>query len=108
MFIAIFNISINAIKFEDITVTFQPRYPRRPIIIITELVQPIKGIITHLTFLNIIHNVKIIKTKTPKPKTIISFLINVIMSSAIIGIPPKWILAFSPYLLITSLISFIF
>ena len=68
MFIAIFNISINAIKFEDITVTFQPRYPRRPIIIITELVQPIKGIITHLIFLNIIHNVKIIKTKTPKPK----------------------------------------
>ena len=32
-----------------------------------------------------------INKKTPAPKTIISFFINVIMSSAIIGIPPRCI-----------------
>ena len=36
MFIAIVKISIKAIKFDDITVTFQPNKPRRPIIIITD------------------------------------------------------------------------
>ena len=34
MFIAIFKISINAIKFDEITVTFHPKNPNKPIIII--------------------------------------------------------------------------
>ena len=36
MFMAMVNMSINAIKFEEITVTFHPRIPSKPIIITTE------------------------------------------------------------------------
>ena len=43
MFIAIVKISIKAIKFEDITVTFQPTNPKRPIIIKTEKKQLKRG-----------------------------------------------------------------
>ena len=60
--------SIRAIKFEEITVTFHPIKPSKPIIIITDVEQPSKGIITHLTFLKMNQSVKIIKTKTPNPK----------------------------------------
>jgi hypothetical protein len=74
MFIAIVRISIKAIKLEDITVTFQPYIPNKPIIIDTEKNQLKRGIRTHMNFLNTNHKVKIIKTKTPAPKTIISFL----------------------------------
>ena len=84
-----FSISISAIKFDEITVTFQPRKPKRPVIIITEVAQPSKGIITHLIFLKINHKVKIMKRNTPHPNTVISFLIKVIISSAIIGTPPR-------------------
>ena len=45
--------SINAIKFEEITVTFHPIKPRSPIIKITEVTHPNNGIITHLKFLKI-------------------------------------------------------
>ena len=89
MFIAIVRISIIAIKFDEITVTFQPIKPRRPIIIITEKKQLLIGTIIQISFLNTNQRVKIIKPKTPRPNTTISFLIKVIMSSAIIGIPPK-------------------
>ena len=43
-------------------------------------------------FLKTNHKVAIINNKTPMPKIKISFLINDIISSAIIGIPPKYIL----------------
>ena len=72
-------------KFEEITVTFQPNIPKRPIITITEVAQPIKGIITHLKFLKINHSVKIIKKNTPTPKTIMSFL--AISTKDIISLP---------------------
>ena len=75
IFIAILSISIKAIKFDEITVTFQPIKPNKPIIKITEVAQPSKGIITHFRFLKINHKVKIIKMNTPIPKTIISLLI---------------------------------
>ena len=107
IFIAILSISIRAIKFEEITVTFHPINPKDPIMIITEVAQPINGIKTHLRFLKINQRVKIINKKTPIPKTIISLLMKLIISSAIIGIPPRWILAFSPYFF-TPLISEIF
>ena len=89
MFIAIVRISIIAIKFEDITVTFHPTKPRNPIIIITEKKQLLIGIIIQINFLNTNQSVAIIKINTPRPNTMISFFINVIISSAIMGIPPK-------------------
>ena len=70
-----FRISIKAIKFDEITVTFHPINPNKPIIMITDVAQPNKGIATHLKFLKIIQRVKMIKIKTPIPKTIISLLI---------------------------------
>ena len=48
-----FNISIKAIKFDEITVTFHPITPSKPIIKITEVVHPSNGIITHLKFLKL-------------------------------------------------------
>jgi agmatine/peptidylarginine deiminase len=89
MFIAMVNISINAIKFEEITVTFHPRIPSRPIIITTENRQLLIGTIIQINFLKTNHKVAIINYKTPKPKTTISLLMKVIISSAIIGIPPR-------------------
>ena len=67
MFMAIVRISIKAIKFEDITVTFQPINPNKPIIIITEVAHPNKGMTTHLIFLKMNQRVKTIKIKTPIP-----------------------------------------
>ena len=89
MFIAIVRISIKAIKFEDITVTFQPTNPKRPTIIKTEKKQLRSGIKTHNKLLKTNQSVQTIKINTPAPNTIISLFIYVIMSSAIIGIPPK-------------------
>ena len=84
-----FSISIKAIKFDEMTVTFQPIRPKRPIMIITDVKQPNNGITTHLTFLKINHSVTIMKINTPIPKTIISLFMKLIMSSAIIGMPPR-------------------
>ena len=84
-----------AIKFEDMTVTFQFMRPKNPIIIITAKKQLEIGMVIQRTFLKTNHKVIIIKAKTPIPNTIISFLINVIISSAIIGIPPKCIFPIS-------------
>ena len=75
MFIAMFNISIKAIKFDEITVTFHPIKPNKPIIMMTEDAQPSNGITTHFKFLKINQSVITIKMKTPNPKTIISLLI---------------------------------
>ena len=86
---AIVNMSINAMKFEEITVTFQPRIPSKPIIITTENKQLLIGTMIQINFLKTNHKVAIMNKRTAKPKTIISLLINVIMSSAIIGIPPR-------------------
>ena len=78
-----------AIKFDDITVTFHPKRPRSPVIITTEKKQLLIGTIIHINLLNTYQRVATINKNTPSPKTIISFFIKVIMSSAIIGIPPK-------------------
>ena len=86
---AIVNMSINAIKFEEITVTFQPRIPSKPIIITTENKQLLIGTIIQIIFLKTNHKVVTMNKRTPKPKTTISLLMKVIMSSAIIGSPPK-------------------
>ena len=72
IFIAIFSISIKAIKFEEITVTFQPSKPKTPTIVATEKAQPSSGITTNLIFLKISHRVIMINKNTPTPKTTIS------------------------------------
>ena len=72
---AIVNINISAMKFDDITVTFHPRIPSRPVITMTENKQHEIGTTIQTNFLNTYHNVPIIKIKTPKPKITISFLI---------------------------------
>ena len=86
---AIVNMSISAIKFEEITVTFHPRIPSKPIIITTENKQLLIGTMIQINFLKTNHKVAIMNKRTPKPKTMMSLLINVIMSSVIIGIPPR-------------------
>ena len=93
MFMEIVKISISAIKLEEITVTFHCKAPKKPTIINMEEKQLINGKATHFKFLNTIHKINIINAKTPNPKMIISFLIKVIMSSAIIGIPLSLIVA---------------
>ena len=89
MFIAIVKISIRAMKFEDITVTFHPTNPSKPTIMQTEKKQLNSGINTHVKLLKTNQSVQTIKRNTPAPNTIMSFLINDIMSSAIIGMPPR-------------------
>ena len=89
MFIAIVRINISAMKLDEITVTFQPSKPSSPVIINTEKKQLLIGIIIQIIFLKINHSVPIINNKTPIPKTVISFFIKEIISSAIIGIPPR-------------------
>ena len=56
---------------------------------ITALKQLSNGIIIHIKLLKTNQRVNIINKNTPTPNTTISFLINDIMSSAIIGTPPK-------------------
>ena len=89
------KISIKAIKFEEITVTFQPSKPSNPIIITTEKKQLLMGMMIQINFLKTNQRVAIMNAKTPNPKITISLLINVIISSAIIGIPPRYIFPIS-------------
>ena len=56
-------------KFDEMTVTFQPKRPRRPVIIKTEKKQLLIGIIIHINFLKINQRVVMINKSTPKPKT---------------------------------------
>ena len=64
IFIAIVKINISAIKFDEITVTFHPSKPRRPIIITTEKKQLLIGTIIQISFLNTNQSVAIINKKT--------------------------------------------
>ena len=89
IFIAIVRINIKAMKFDEITVTFHPNNPNNPIIIITEKKQLLIGTIIQINLRNTNQRVAIINSRTPIPKTMISLLMNVIISSAIIGIPPR-------------------
>ena len=70
----------------------------------------VRGVIAQYSLTSLLseERVKIMNMKTPIPKTIISFFIKLIISFAIIGIPPRCIFAFTPYLEITSLISDMF
>ena len=83
------KINIKAMKLDEITVTFQPSNPSNPLMITTAKKQLLSGTIIQSNFLNTNQRVATINKKTPVPNTVISFLINDIMSSAIIGIPPR-------------------
>ena len=63
--------------------------------IITEKKQLLIGTIIQIILLKTNHKVAIINIRTPRPNTIMSLLINDIISSAIMGIPPKCILPIS-------------
>ena len=73
---AIVKISIRAIKFEDITVTFHPTKPKSPIIIITEKKQLLIGTKIQINFLKTNQSVAIIKINTPSPNTMISLFLE--------------------------------
>ena len=68
IFIAIVKINIKAIKFDEITVTFQFSKPNIPVIMVTEKKQLLIGTIIQINFLKTNHKVKTIKIKTPNPK----------------------------------------
>ena len=57
------KININAIKFDEITVTFHPNKPNIPIMIITEKKQLLIGTIIQINFLKTNHKVAIINKK---------------------------------------------
>ena len=63
---AIVKININAIKFEDMTVTFHPIKPSRPVIINTEKKQLLKGTMIQINFLNKTYEVVYLGNKVTK------------------------------------------
>ena len=63
-------------KFDEITVTFHPNNPSKPVMIITEKKQLLIGTIIQISFLNTTNNVATINKKTHKQKTKITILIN--------------------------------
>ena len=76
-------------KLLEMTVTRQLNKPSTPIITATVKVQQPSAMTTQRTRRKINSNVTTKKTNTPKPKVYMSFSTYVIMSSAIIGTPPK-------------------
>ena len=83
------RMSIREMKLDDITVTGQPMRPSNPIMITTANTQLHRGSRTKRACLKMIDNMITRKANTPAPNTTRSFLMNVIMSSAIMGIPPR-------------------
>ncbi len=105
MVIAMVMMSCNEIKLDDITVTSQLNSPNMPIMEITENAQQIMGNKIQRIFLKIIPNIMMSKNNTPTPKTLRSFLIKLIKSSAIMLTPPRKRSASSRYLSIMSRIE---
>ncbi len=70
-------------KFEDITVTFQPNNPSKPTIIRTEKKQLKRGMNTHNKLLKTNQSVKTIKINTPAPNTIMSFFIYLLWDQVV-------------------------
>ena len=82
-------ISIRAKKFDEIMVIFQPIKPRNPIIRRPENRQFTSGKIIQRSSRKSIVKTITKKRKTPKPKTIRSLLMKPIISSTIMGNPPR-------------------
>ena len=101
------KIKINIIKFDEITVTFQFIKDTVPIITINEAKQLDIHASIHSGFLKTMKRTAKIKTRAPNPKTNISFLTYVIVSSAIIDTPPRCISRLFSKVFIIFLISLI-
>ena len=76
-------------KLEETTVTLQSINPRKPITKRATKPLEARGIMTHLIFLKITPRVTINIIKTPKAKYCRSLLMKLIMSEAIMAVPPK-------------------
>ena len=85
------RINMSEIKLDDMTVTFQSRYPSSPIMNNTAYMQLTIGAATQMNFLKIMTKVMRMNSRTPNPKLMRSFFMKVIISSVIIGIPPNLI-----------------
>ena len=83
------RMSIREMKLDEITVTGQPVSPSRPIMTTTANTQLHRGSSTNRTWRKMIDSMITRKAITPAPNTTRSFLMNVIMSSAIMGMPPR-------------------
>ena len=82
-------ISCNDIKLEDITVTFQPNIPRKPIMAMAEKTQQSIGNTTQRILPKIMLKVMIRKNAIPMPNIFKSCLTKRIKSSVITLIPPR-------------------
>ena len=82
-------INSKEMKLEETTVTLQSIHPKKPIT--NNAIRPLeaKGIKTHRNFLKISESVTINITKTPSAKYCRSLFIKLIISEAIIAVPPR-------------------
>ena len=83
------RISVRAMKFDEMTVRCQPTCPSRPRISVVQKPQVMTGVSTQRSSRNIYPSMPIASTSAPMPKITISLRTKVIMSSAIIEIPPR-------------------
>ena len=95
-------INCSDIKFDDITVTSQPKTPKTPIMAMTDKKQQSMGSTIHRRRLKMMPNIPTSRINTPVPKILRSLLIKVIISSAIMVMPPRKRSAWSRYLSITA------
>ena len=79
----------NDMKLDDTTVTRQSIKPSNPITKRATNPLDARGMATHLAFLNIAPRVMMNIIKTPKAKYRRSLFIKLIMSEAIMAVPPK-------------------
>jgi len=89
-------------KFEEITVTSQSNIPSMPIMARTDRKQQSIGKIIHRSLLKIMPSMPTRRKKTPTPNTFRSFLMKVIISSAIMLMPPRKRSASDRYFSITA------
>ena len=87
-------INCREMKLVDMTVTCQRSHPNRPIMAIAETMQHSIGKQIQRTPWKMMPNVRASATTPPTPNTFRSLLMKVIMSSAIMLVPPrnKWAL----------------
>ena len=92
-------------KFEETTVTLQSIQPRNPITKTAIKALETKGIATQRNFLKIILKVITNIISTPRAKYWRSLFMKLIMSEAIIAVPPRYISPLSLKLFMTFLVD---
>ena len=83
------RISISDTKLVEMMVTFQPTRPSRPNIAVLAYRQLAKGSATQRTSRKMMPIITTRNSSTALPKVAISLWMKVIMSSMIIGMPPR-------------------